>query len=200
MADLTAKDLQVLKSVIKKLEALDTVKVEDIPSIDLYMDQVTTFMEEHLSNTRRYESDKILTKTMINNYAKNRLLPSPNKKKYSKDHMVLLILIYYLKNVMCINDIKTLLDPLTEEYFGGQGSVTLTEIYGNLLGFMEKEQTNFADSIKHYYTDSKDLYEDTDMSEEEKRRLRKVSFIMSLAFDIYMKKMMIETLLDEDAD
>ena len=59
------------------------------------MDQVTTFMDEQLAASKRYESDKILTKTMINNYAKNNLLPSPDKKKYSKEH-VLTLLFYIL--------------------------------------------------------------------------------------------------------
>ncbi len=58
---------------------MDYIKPEDLPNIDLYMDQVTTFMEDQLASTKRHDDDKILTKTMINNYAKNNLLPSPEK-------------------------------------------------------------------------------------------------------------------------
>ncbi len=79
-------------SVIEDMKRIDYIKPEDVPNIDLYMDQVTTFMDKHLETTRRYSEDKLLTKTMINNYTKNNLLPSPNKKKYSKDHMYMLIL------------------------------------------------------------------------------------------------------------
>ena len=61
---------------------LDYVLPEDLPNIELYMDQVTTFLEEQLKNTKRFEDDKIFTKTMINNYTKNHLLPPSNKKKY----------------------------------------------------------------------------------------------------------------------
>ena len=50
------------------------MRPDDIPNIDLYMDQVTTFMEKELASSKRHEDDKILTKTMINNYAKNNLL------------------------------------------------------------------------------------------------------------------------------
>ena len=74
-----------LQDLFAYLDRQTHVQPEEIPNIDLYMDQVTTFMEEHLKNTRRYEEDKVLTKTMINNYAKNHLLPSPNKKKYSNN-------------------------------------------------------------------------------------------------------------------
>ena len=74
---------EFLSELLKQLKSIDYIKPEDIPNIDLYMDQVTTFMDEQLAASKRYESDKILTKTMINNYAKNNLLPSPDKKKYS---------------------------------------------------------------------------------------------------------------------
>ena len=95
---------------------LDYVLPEDLPNIELYMDQVTTFLEEQLKNTKRFEEDKIFTKTMINNYTKNHLLPPSNKKKYSRNHMILLIYIYYLKNFLSISDIKNLLDPLNEHF------------------------------------------------------------------------------------
>ena len=88
---------------------LDYVLPEDLPNIELYMDQVTTFLEEQLKNTKRFEEDKIFTKTMINNYAKNRLLPAPVRKKYSKEHILLLLFIYYYKNLLSIGDIEQLL-------------------------------------------------------------------------------------------
>lgn len=55
---------------LKEWMQLDCVAPEDIPKIDLYMDQITTFLEEQLKNTKRHEDDKIFTKTMINNYSK----------------------------------------------------------------------------------------------------------------------------------
>ena len=76
----------MISSILDSISRIDYIKPEEIPGIDLYMDQVTTFMEKNLKSSKRYESDKILTKTMINNYAKNNLLPPPLKKKYSKEH------------------------------------------------------------------------------------------------------------------
>ena len=74
-------------------------------------------MEEQLVSSKRYADDKILTKTMINNYAKNKLLPPPEKKRYSKEHVLMLIFIYYFKNILSINDIQTLLTPIAQKYF-----------------------------------------------------------------------------------
>ena len=71
----------ILNSILDSLTNIDYIRAEEIPNINLYMDQVTTFMDEQLASTKRYEDDKILTKTMINNYAKNHLLPPPVKKK-----------------------------------------------------------------------------------------------------------------------
>mgnify|MGYP000113883814 CR=1 FL=1 len=87
----------LLNSILDSLSRIDYIHPGEIPNIDLYMDQVTTFMETQLSSTKRYEQDKILTKTMISNYAKNHLLPPPVKKKYSKEHLLVLILSTILK-------------------------------------------------------------------------------------------------------
>lgn len=61
---------QFLSDILDEFNRIDYVKPEDIPNIDLYMDQVTTFMDSQLATSKRHEDDKILTKTMINNYAK----------------------------------------------------------------------------------------------------------------------------------
>ncbi len=102
------------------------------------MDQVTTFMDEQLEACKRYEDDKILTKTMINNYAKNNLLPAPEKKKYSKEHVLTLLFIYYFKNILSISDIQALLNPLTDHYFGNKDGFNMEDIYNEVLIWKRK--------------------------------------------------------------
>ena len=99
------------------LEEIESFNIDDIPNIDLYMDQVTTYLNGKFNTSKRHDDDKLLTKTMINNYAKSRLLPPPEKKKYSKDHMIILILIFFFKNVISINDIQTIVTPLLKDYY-----------------------------------------------------------------------------------
>ena len=124
----------LLNSILESLERIEYIKAEDIPNIDLYMDQVTTFMDKKLRATVRYPGeDKILTKTMINNYAKNHLLPSPDKKRYNKEHLARFLMICVLKRVLSIAKIKTLFDDLFDknsvrdiyEIFGGELDYTL---------------------------------------------------------------------------
>ena len=105
-------------------------------------------MEEHLSSSKRHPEDKVLTKTMINNYAKNHLLPPPVKKKYSKEHILMLTFIYYFKNIMSISDIQVLLGPVAEQFFPGEGSLKLTEVYEEIMN-LELEQ--IEPLVKGYY-------------------------------------------------
>ena len=130
---------EFVNSLLQRLAKLNYIKPGDVPNIDLYMDQVTTFMDEHLSDVKRYEDDKILTKTMINNYTKNDLLPPPVKKKYSKEHIYVLTFIYYLKNILSISDIQKLLNPLTDKFFNKEELPDLEYIYSEIYN-MEKAQ------------------------------------------------------------
>ena len=134
-------NMSQINQILEKLSRIDYIKPGEIPNIELYMDQVTTFMDSHLAHSKRYEDDKILTKTMINNYAKNKLLPPPAKKKYTKDHMLLLIFIYYFKSFLSINDIQALLAPVCDRYFGGKDGSSLEDVYEEVFS-MKKEQLN----------------------------------------------------------
>ena len=192
---MTINTQDMIGSILESISRIDYIKPEDIPNIDLYMDQVTTFMEEQLSSSKRYPEDKILTKTMINNYAKNNLLPSPEKKRYSKEHLLLLIFIYYFKNILSINDIQTLLGPITEKYFRSDSKMDLTAIYNEVFS-MEKEQVELLKKnlLRCYHTSEKTF---ETAPEEDRKFLKMFSFICLLSFDVYTKKMLIEQLVDE---
>ncbi len=122
-----------LNELLAHLDSLDHIHVDEIPQIDLYMDQVTTFMEKHLGELKRYPEDKVLTKTMINNYAKNNLLPSPVRKKYTQEHILLLVFIYYFKNLLSFTDIETVLSYITENHFGTIGILPGRDLHEGLL-------------------------------------------------------------------
>lgn len=187
--------------LLKRLSELDYVHSEDIPNIDLYMDQVTTFMEEHLKTSKRHNDDKVLTKTMINNYAKNDLLPPPIKKKYSKEHMILLTFIYYFKSFLSISDIQSLLEFLSKNYFSqpGQdrtGQLNLDDIYKEIVS-MEKEQlSNLTRDVKNKFTAASKTFKDSQLPPEELQNLQRFAFVCLLSFDVYIKKQMIEMMVD----
>ena len=183
-----------LEKTIEAVFADRDIMPDEVPQLDLYMDQVTTFMEEGLERTKRYPNDKILTKTMINNYAKNKLLPSPEKKRYSKEHVLMLIFIYYFKNILSINDIQTLFTPIVQKYFKSMTEKDMTYIYNEVFS-MEKDQIESLkkDLLRKYKT-AQGTFGDAD--EEDQEILKRFSFICLLSFDVYVKKMMIEHLID----
>lgn len=188
----------LLNSILASISRIDYIKSEDIPNIDLYMDQVTSFMEKALKSTKRYPDDKILTKTMINNYAKNDLLPPPVKKKYSKEHLLVLTFIYYFKSLMSIGDIEKLLTPITGKYFHSEGDLNITHIYDEVCAF-DKGRTNILqDDIKSAFEASKESF--SDAAEEDKDLLQFFSFICILSLDVYVKKLLIEKLIDTVAE
>ena len=191
---MTVDTSDMLKSIFDTFSGLDYIRPEDIPNIDLYMDQVTTFMEEHLKKTRRHPGDKILTKTMINNYAKNDLLPPPTKKKYSREHMRVLIFIYYFKNLLSITDIQALLKPLTEKYFKNDKDFGMEEVYKEVFSLEKGELEKLQKDMEEKYAVSKETFKGA--PEEDREFLQLFSFICILAFDTYMKKTLIEKLVD----
>lgn len=187
------KDL--LNSILESLGRIDYIKTADIPDIALYMDQVTTFMDTHLKNTtRNQDTDKILTKTMINNYAKNDLLPPPIKKKYSKDHVMLLIFIYYFKGILSINDIQELLKPITKKYFASDQDFDLQRIYEEVFGLEEAQKDILKEDIEEKYKKANETF--ADAPKEDQDFLHIFSFLCMLSFDVYVKKLLIEKVID----
>ena len=192
---MTIERENLLKSILESLGRIEHIKLEDIPNIDLYMDQVTTFMDKQLKNTTRNpEGDKILTKTMINNYAKNDLLPPPVKKKYSKEHIVLLIFIYYYKGILSISDIQTLLKPLTERYFHTDGSLSLGDIYEEVFSLEKDEVADLQKNIVRKFTISQETFQDA--PEQDREILQLFSFFSMLSYDVYVKRLLIEKMID----
>lgn len=189
----------ILNSILDSLDHVDYIKPEEIPNIDLYMDQVTTFMDEHFQSTKRYSDDKVLTKTMINNYTKNNLLPPSVKKKYSKEHVLFLIFIYYFKNILSIRDIETLLSPLKDKYFSGSSDLELSELYSEICEMEKSRVTPLKESVKEAYEKSRSSFQNIPEGHD-REELQLFAFICSLSFDVYLKKAMIEKIIDEISD
>ena len=193
---MTRNEKEMMSSIFAKIAELDYIKPDEIPNIDLYMDQVTTFMEENLASTKRHEDDKILTKTMINNYAKNKLLPPPEKKRYSREHLLMLIFIYYFKSILSISDIQSILNPITDKYFGkGSSEMSLEDIYKEVYGLEHQETLNIMKDLAKKFNTSMKTFEG--MEGEDAELLRTFSFICMLSYDVYLKKTLIERIVDQ---
>ena len=194
-------DEQYLNELTEYLKSLHHVHAGSLPSLDLYMDQVTGFMEEHLDSMKRHPEDKALTKTMINNYAKNKILPPPVGKRYNKNHMLILLLIYYYKSMLSLSDIRTVVDPLAENYFSLHSKPRLTDIYEEIFSFANGEMQSLVEDLEKKFQTANSSFSEqdpafADLEEQEREQLQSFSFLSLLAFDVYLKKQLMEKIVD----
>lgn len=139
-------DNKEINDLIESLRLDEIIEPQGIPNLDLYMDQVITLFEEKLAHTKRNETDKLLTKTMINNYAKDKLLMPAKKKKYTREHIILMILLYEMKQVLTIADIKALFGTIIED--DQVDPKKLEEIYHIYLTLKAKGVNDFKEQVE----------------------------------------------------
>lgn len=193
------------KDILKLLSNIsfdEQVYINDIPNIDLYMDQVTTFMDNHFKKYKRSEKDSIVTKTMINNYTKNKIIPPSHKKKYSKDHIILLLLTFHLKNILSINDIKILLNTVTKKYDDMKSenrldifSKELENLYNSYIDLEKLVFKDLSENITKTLNNINDNFPKGDMNDSEKRKL--LVFILLLITQANTQKFLAEKLIDD---
>jgi len=135
-----------IDEMIDKLDDNENISLEDIPSIDLYMDQVIQLFEKTFGPTKRNDAEKILTKTMINNYAKGKLFFPVKNKKYSKEHIILIALIYQLKGVLSIGDTKSVLNGINEKLLVDE--IDLDQFYKSYLNLHNKNIEGYKVNLR----------------------------------------------------
>lgn len=182
-----------LSSLIDELNLDKTIKLNDIPELDLYMDQVIQLFENEFGETKRFEDDKILTKTMINNYAKGKLLMDIKNKKYSKEHIILMSLIYNMKGILALSDIKLALGNIVERYNREEVSKEeIRNLYNLYLLGHEKNMSDIRESLNIYRDNLGDGFKDLEKNE-------KKMLIASILVDkANMYKRIAEKILDEE--
>lgn len=188
------KTREVLRKVMKSFADISYIRPEEIPEIPLYMDQITTFMDSRLASCKRHPDDKIMTKTMINNYTKNKLMPPPEKKKYSRDHLILMIYIYYLKDFLSISDIKTILEPLVDRYFQNTEDKDLEDIYRSAYDLLKSQQNAMTRQLMDRFKLAEKAFPKEESDEDDYLPL--FAFICLLSFDVYIEKRLIEAVVD----
>ena len=139
---------KALAQLINELSLTEDIKLSEIPDIELYMEQLTTFIGSRLEGHKEHTEDKVLTKTMINNYTKAGIVMPPVNKKYNKRHVIMLILVYYLKNILSIKEIKSLFSPVLNNIATPEDDmIPLEEIYETFLEVKNIELASFSDEL-----------------------------------------------------
>ncbi|PFR50124.1 DUF1836 domain-containing protein [Bacillus cereus] len=182
-----------MENINKLLETLHLEKnitLEDIPNVDLYVDQVVQLFENTYTDTTRTDDEKVLTKTMINNYAKGKLFIPIKNKKYSKEHMILISLIYQLKGALSINDIKSSLEHINESLLSDD-SFELNTLYKDYLTLSENNVESFKQDVNNRVS------EVSEISSLEDPKLEKFLLLNSLVNMSNMYRRLAEKLVDD---
>ncbi len=182
-----------MENINKLLETLHLEKnitLEDIPNVDLYVDQVVQLFENTYADTTRTDDEKVLTKTMINNYAKGKLFIPIKNKKYSKEHMILISLIYQQKGALSINDIKSSLEHINESLLSDD-SFELNTLYKDYLTLTENNVESFKQDVNNRVS------EVSEISSLEDPKLEKFLLLNSLVNMSNMYRRLAEKLVDD---
>ena len=161
---------------------------------NISIDADVVILDAVKENTVYCASGEPLPLSEMSEEIKNDLLPPPTKKKYSREHMLVLTFIYYFKNLLSITDIQALLKPLTDKYFKKSGDFGIEDIYKEVFSLEKDELAKLRKDIEEKSAISKETFKDA--PEEDRDFLQLFSFICLLAFDTYMKKTLIEKLID----
>ena len=200
----TRSDVEFI--VNKILAGFSVTQADEIPKIDLYMDQVLTFLGERLRRTaRKSDADKLLTKTMVNNYVKNKVMIPPVKKKYGRDHILLLMVIYYMKSFLSIDDIRKIVGPVSDKYarpttrsvelVGKKHRYSMSDVYTEVFKYVAEDVDRFPGEVEKLLDENDKAF--INAPEEDREMLRRFNVICQLSADIYLRKLLIEKLLDE---
>ncbi|WP_026884808.1 DUF1836 domain-containing protein [Clostridium akagii] len=190
-----------LTSLIAEITCFTDITLEDIPNLDLYMDQVTTLFEDKLSSTKRSPEDKIMTKTMINNYAKAKIFSPIKNKKYNKDQIILLCLIYNLKQSLSLSDISTIFKPIVDDINSEDKTMlSLEELYDAFLSMKKTSLETFDNKFQILMDDIKNKTSALPSGENEKKQLILLVFmlIQNANTNIRMSEKIIDNFFNEE--
>jgi hypothetical protein len=185
--------MEKIKEILEGLGLESNLKLEEIPNIDLYMDQVIQLFENKFGDSKRNDEEKVLTKTMINNYAKGKLIFPIKNKKYSKEHLILMSLIYQLKGALSINDIQVTLDGINKRIINED--IELDSLYNSYLTLSDRNAADFNMDIEDRIKDIKEKV--TKMEDKHSPYLEQVLMISSLVHMSNLYRKVAEKLVDE---
>ena len=188
--------METINRFLERIDGETHISLEEIPAIDLYMDQVIQLFENKYGSTKRNEKEKILTKTMINNYAKGKLLFPIKNKKYSKEHLILISMIYQLKGALSINDIHDTLAAVNNR--AETGEIDLETFYRDFLDLSERSKGNFLKDLEEKTRDTEEKVRIADEEDQdEQKELEKILMIASLAYASNLYRRAAEALVDD---
>ncbi|MDD2216989.1 MAG: DUF1836 domain-containing protein [Eubacteriales bacterium] len=163
----------VKNEFIEKISNMRPSEWENLPDIQLYMDQVLLYMErQHIGLSLGEE----LTSAMVNNYIKKGLLPRAKGKRYEREHLAYLTMICLFKQILSVSATDNLLKLLIE-------NTDTEDVYSRYRLELDEKLKETAEVLR------------MDYSEEERANLA-----LSLAVNSYVSKLACEEIINYNID
>lgn len=135
----------------EEIQTFHCPRWEELPDLPLYMDQVVLILEQSLGIFAD-EKERVVTSTMINNYVKHKLVSPPEKKKYGREQLAVLVLLSLLKKVLSMQEISGLIHLLTQEHGPQDGYNLFCARLEEILGRVFSQQGWFVKTDAHAST------------------------------------------------
>ncbi len=201
MSEIFEINKEFIEASVGKLDKAD-VSLKAIPDMQFYMEQLTEFLNKNAGGAKRTDTEdsqeNVFTKAMINNYTKNGVLNPPDKKKYNRDHIILLLLINQLKNILTIKDIKKLFKPILKNMNSTEVDdtiISLEAIYTTFLGLKDDEYSKAGTDFEEKF---KIIRKETSKIKDEKNQDLAEAFliVMMLVAEANIAKRLAENIID----
>ncbi|MBO4990902.1 MAG: DUF1836 domain-containing protein [Firmicutes bacterium] len=168
----------------------------DFPDMELYMDQAAMFMNKKLAIYQKSDDEPVMTKAMISNYVKHDMLPKPNKKKYSRDHLAMLTLIFYLKGVLQVQDIENLMKPLIDNYNSEfEEQFDFLKLYGGIENLYSVQRDKAAEEVYQDIDHIKKILSKYENADDDATELFMLICLLSMRADA--QRYIVQKLMDE---
>lgn len=187
---------EYIKKVLEEYRENGIIRSDEFPDMELYMDQAVLFLDRELQIYHKNPKEPVITKGMIGNYAKHRLMPRPVQKKYTKDHLLFLSLIFHLKSILPMNEISQLMKPLMDNYESEfEERIDVSRVYDGIMDLFQQKKDMLRAEVEEDAAKIKKTLDWEGVADDDTTELFMI--IATLAVRASAEKYLAQKLLDE---
>lgn len=193
---------EFVKEQIRKLETSAIVEDKKIPDMELYMDQAAGIFGNAFAELDGNIADRFAAKPMINNYTKKDLIPRPEGKRYSRDHMIMIAMVVYLRGMFKIEEIRAIMKPLVDNYNSRyDDSISFELLYTTAAEAGRASIAGVKEDVDSTISLIKKSFEDSDLENDQQMEVFTLISALTMRADMekYLVKRLMETYFAEPA-
>ena len=167
---------------------------KSVPDIDLYIDQMVSCLNSELSLYAK-NGEGPITKGIVSNYTKHKMIPGPEGKRYTKDHCIFMLLVYYLKGCFSMDQVQRLMKPILSNYDSAwDDNVDMQAYYKEILAVVRKSEEDFSEQLQERILANKKFLADRGSDDDISELILLITMLIMRSNE---ERYMAEKLLDE---